>query len=72
MRIEGTNLHRENFEYLENLGIKGWENEAKYTYSQYFKEQPPEDINEIVRALPSSTELFQSLFKKMKDKKILV
>jgi hypothetical protein len=55
------------YEYSRAVGNPGWQEMARTVYERSFGETAPEDIDEVVAAIPAATEVFRSLFNDMKD-----
>lgn len=75
LRIDGMFSYRENFEYFKAMGVPWVMIQAARVYSQIYQTKPPENLDELIAAIPSATECFRNMVMEMKKagtKKLLV
>lgn len=75
LRIDGMFSYRENFEYFKAMGVPWVMVQAARVYSQIYQTKPPENLDELIAAIPSATECFRNMVMEMKKagtKKLLV
>jgi len=75
LRIDGMFGFRENFEFFRGLGANWFVGQAAQVYNRIYQQKPPENIDELIAAIPSATETFLAMVQEMKKagtKKLLV
>lgn len=68
LTINDMSSFREAFEYWDATGQTGRSGYGRRLYKRINDREPPEDYEEVVKGIPSATELFLSLFQEMKEK----
>lgn len=66
LRIDGMFSYRENFEYFKAMGAPWVMMQAARVYSQIYQTKPPENLEELIAAIPSATECFRNMVIEMK------
>jgi hypothetical protein len=65
LRIDNMTTYREMFEYSRAVGSSGWESWARHVVERLHGESIPSDLGDVIAAIPSATETFNSLFEEM-------
>ena len=68
LTINDMSSFREAFEYWDATGQVGRSRYGRRLYKQINDREPPEDYEEVLKGIPSATELFLSLVQEMKEK----
>jgi hypothetical protein len=69
LKIDNMMTYREAHELFQNIGYNDFNFIPKIVYPRYNKDPVPEELSDIVKGLPSATEIFTSLFQEMKGNK---
>jgi len=69
LKIDNMISYREAHEYFQNIGLTDFNDLIKEIYQKYNSEAIPDELSDIIKGLPSATELFTSLFQKLKNNK---
>jgi hypothetical protein len=66
LKIDGMMGYREAYEMFAKMGLTWVNRGAKKIYKRYHRKEPPKELDKIISGLPSATETFLELVKKMK------
>ncbi len=69
LKIDNMISYREAHELWQNIGLTDFNEIVKELYKRYNSGAVPDELTDIIKGLPSATELFTSLFQKMKNNK---
>ncbi|MGB9906492.1 MAG: S41 family peptidase [Candidatus Saccharicenans sp.] len=66
LRIDGMFSYRENFEFFRSMGAVWVPFQAAAVYRKIYLHDPPENLDSLISAIPSATEVFRNLVIEMK------
>lgn len=66
LRIDGMFSYRENFEFFRAMGASWVPFQAASVYKKFYQQNPPDDLDKLIAAIPSATETFRNLVVEMK------
>jgi hypothetical protein len=67
LKIDDMITYREAHELFLEIGLMEFHELLRRTYKKYNEGELPEELPELIKGLPSATEIFTSLFKEMKN-----